>query len=76
MSYQPGTYQKDGKTRVANSAADAVALRFEGYSLVEDAPAPAPEDAPADPAHQPEEPEAVAPGAPAPKPTAPSKKKD
>lgn len=29
--YEPGVYVKDGRERVANSRADAVALVFEGY---------------------------------------------
>lgn len=48
MSYEPGTYAKGDQTKVATTAADAVALVWDGYKRVEtDAPeAPAAEPAP------------------------------
>lgn len=66
--YKPGTYVKGDSERVANSAADAVALQFDGYSLKEDAPASTAE-APVD--EQPSaQPDAVKPGkAPSPSPS-------
>lgn len=37
--YPTGTYVKDGRTKTANTPAKAVALVFQGYRLVEEAPA-------------------------------------
>lgn len=62
MSYQTGTYQKGDDRRIARRTRDAVALVFEGYTLVE---SEAPEsDSEVD---ETEQPEAVAPAPPSPK---------
>lgn len=37
--YKPGTYVKGDSVKVANTAARAVALRFDGYTLHEATPA-------------------------------------
>lgn len=37
--YKPGTYEKNGRIRVALSAREAVALAFEGYKPVAEQPA-------------------------------------
>lgn len=60
--YQPGTYVKGDVERVAHTASDAVALRFDGYTLKKDAPAPS-DEKPSEPEQAPEQPEAVEPGA-------------
>jgi hypothetical protein len=78
--YAPGTYVKNGRTRVARSAREAVALVFEGYKPdVVDAPAPAPVEETPTPAPAPEESKTVesfGEVAPTPKPQPPIKKKD
>lgn len=79
MSYEPGTYVKDGSEREAKNAKQAVALQFAGWKrkaeepVVETVVEPEPEPKVVE---KPQAPLDVAPRPVAPKPTAPKTDKD